>query len=93
MVRYVIVKKSSTAKPSPGNGGVDAVWSVLELPSKKEVGSLRRLGEMFTAETSNRRNSSEAAKGLLVLRITFRSDHFFIERDGQLEQLREIDLL
>ena len=92
MVRYVIEKLMPLQSDSRSETA-EATFSILELPSKKHVGILRRNGHMFTAESKKHRNTSEASSGLLVLKMAFRSDHFFVEKEGALTKLSEADLV
>ncbi len=93
MLRYLIEKNSDTQQIIPERDhGIDASWTVFELPSRRQAGMLCRAGQMFTAESKKHRNTSEAASGLLVLKMAFRSDHFFVENDGELRKLAERDL-
>jgi hypothetical protein len=92
MLHYVIEKNVNIGRPDPKLDGADALWTVLELPSRKEAGTLRRTGEVYIAESEKHRNTSEAANALLVLRMAFRSEHFFIQHDGELQKLTEQDL-
>lgn len=92
MLHYVIEKNVNIGRADPKLDGADALWTVLELPSRKEAGTLRRTGEVYIAESEKHRNTSEAANALLVLRMAFRSEHFFIQHDGELQKLTEQDL-
>jgi hypothetical protein len=92
MLSYVVEKIEILPKSDKEMGGADGSWSVLELPSRRKVGTLRRTGELFTAESEKHRNVSEAASGLLVLKMAFRSDNFFIQNGDQLQKLSEPDL-
>lgn len=92
MVRYVIEKLKPRQEPNPNSGEGDIAFSILELPGRKQVGTLRRSGGMFTAESKKHRNTSEATSGLLVLKMAFRSDHFFIQNGEILAKLTEKDL-
>jgi hypothetical protein len=93
MQRYVVEKKDRLQTPHSERDGVEASWAVLELPSRIPAGSLRRKGDMFIAESEKHRNTSEAANGLLVLKMAFRSDLFFVQNEGQLQKLAEQDLI
>ncbi len=92
MVRYVIEKLVQPREPVPDSDEGDVVFSILELPARKNVGTLRRIAGMFTAESKKHRNTSEASSGLLVLKMAFRSDQFFIRNGETLTKVTEDDL-
>jgi hypothetical protein len=92
MLHYVVEENVNLGSSDHKMDGADALWAVLELPSRQEAGILRRAGKTFIAQSEKHRNTSEAASGLLVLKMAFRSDHFFIQTNGQLQKLTERDL-
>ena len=93
MVRYLIEKLRSPGTPTPNPDEAEEIFSIFELPSHTYAGTLRRSGKMFVAESKHHRNMSEASSGLLVLKMAFRSDHFFIKNGETLAKVTEKDLL
>ncbi len=90
MTRFVLEqRKSHHAHASPG----EAEWVVLELPSRKEAGVLRKKGEMFSASSIDFRHETESFDPILVLRMAFRGEQFFIEgANGDLQKISAADL-
>ena len=72
--------------------GYDAAWSVVGIAEGRQAGTLRRTGEMFTAESKELRATAETSDPLLALRMVFRTEKFFIEANGERRALTAADL-
>ena len=91
MIQY-LVKPMTPGLPADFGDGYDAAWAVLELPAAREIGSLRKAGDMFTAQSKPLRATAETSDPLLALRMVFRTEKFFIEANGERRPLTKEDL-
>ena len=76
MTRYIIEKAP-----------LEVSWIIREHGANTIVGSLTQKGLLYTAESESFRTISQGTDPVLVLRTVFRTEDFFVERDGTLHLL------